>query len=186
MNWLDIVLVIVFALSILGGLVKGFAKVGIGFIAALLGLLCGLWFYGTAGSFLLPYVSHKGIANFVGFLLVFCGIILLGALVSKLLGLLFKWAGLTWLDRLLGGVFGVLRALVIAIALVVALLAFSAKPPPRSLVESRIAPYVIDAAHICAALAPREVKDGVRESYERVKEAWSQALEKGTRRPDVI
>jgi membrane protein required for colicin V production len=133
-NWLDIVLILVFGLSIAGGVVKGFAKVGIGFLATILALLCGLWFYGAAGSFLLPYVSHKGIANFAGFLMVFLVVVLLGALTGKLLALLFKWTGLTWLDRLLGGAFGILRGLVFAIALVVALLAFSPNRPPRSVV----------------------------------------------------
>jgi membrane protein required for colicin V production len=177
-NWLDIVLVLILSLSVFGGLVNGFAKVGIGLIATVLGLFCGLWFYGTAGSFLLPYVSHKGIANFIGFVLVFFGILLMGALASKLIGLLFRWTGLTWLDRLLGGAFGVLRGVVIGVALVLALMAFSPEPPPRSVVESHVAPYVIDAANICTGFAPREVKDGVRTSYERIKQAWSEVLKK--------
>lgn len=182
MNWLDIVLAAVFALSILGGLVKGFAKVGIGFIATILALVCGLWFYGTAGYYFLPYVSHKGIANFLGFLVVFFLVVLAGALAGMLLGLLFKWAGLTWLDRLLGGAFGVLRGFVFAIALVLALLAFTPEPPPRSVVESKVAPYIVDAARICAAAAPHEVKEGVRSSCEKVKEIWSKMLKQAPRK----
>lgn len=181
MNWLDILLILIFAASVVGGLVKGFAKVGIGFAATVVALLAGLWFYGTAAALFLPYVSHKGIANFLGFLLIFGAIVLIGAIVGKLLDLLFKFAGLTWLDRLLGGVFGVLRGMVFAIAVVLALLAFSPKPPPRSVVDSRFAPYVIDAAHICAAIAPHEVSEGVRESYEKVRDAWERAIDKGVR-----
>lgn len=179
MNWLDIVLAIVFALSVLGGLAKGFARVGIGFLAALLGLFCGLWFYGAAGYYFLPYVSHKGIANFIGFLLVFFTFVVLGALTGKLLGLLFKWVGLSWLDRLLGAAFGALRGLVFAIALVLALMAFAPEPPPRSVVESRAAPYLIGAAEMCASLAPHEVREGVRASYDRVREIWEDLLRKG-------
>lgn len=178
MNWLDFVLLLILGISVVGGIAKGFAKLVIGLLAAVAGFLCGLWFYGWAGGFLLPYVSHKGIANFIGFLLIFLGVLLLGALTGKLLGLLLKWAGLSWLDRLMGGVFGLLRGLVFAIALALALMAFSPNPPPRSVVDSRIAPYVIDAAHICANLAPREVKDGVMRSYEKIKEAWAEMLRK--------
>ncbi len=178
MNWLDFVLLLILGLSAVGGLAKGFARLVIGFLAAVAGFLCGLWFYGSAGRFLLPYVSHRGVANFIGFFLIFLGVVLLGALVGKLLGLLLKWAGLSWLDRLMGGVFGLLRGLVFAVALVLALLAFTPNPPPRSVVNSRIAPYVIDAAHICANLAPREVRDGARQSYEKVKEAWAEMIRK--------
>ena len=35
--------------------------------------------------------------------------------------MLLKWVGLSWLDRLLGGVFGLVRGLVFAIAVVLAL-----------------------------------------------------------------
>ena len=178
MNWLDIVLIVIFAVSVVSGVAKGFARQVIGLAAAVAGFLCGLWFYGSAGSFLLPYVSHKGIANFLGFVLIFVAFLILGALVGKLLSVLLKWVGLSWLDRLLGGVFGLVRGLIIAIALVLALLAFWPPPPPRALVGSRVAPYVIDAAHACAYLAPRDVREGVQDSYAKVKEAWGQFLEK--------
>lgn len=176
MNWLDIVLLILVAASTAGGLLKGFTRLVIGLAAALIGLFCALWFYGAAGSLLEPYVSHKAIASFIGFLLVFTGTILAGAVLGKLLGLLLKWAGLSWLDRLAGGAFGLIRGAVIGIALVLALMAFSPKPPPRAVVRSRLAPYFIDAAHICAALAPREVREAVEESYSKIRDAWDQLL----------
>jgi len=180
-NWLDLVLALIFALSVAGGVLKGFARMMVGLLATIVAVLCAMWFYGAAGYYLLPYVSHKGIANFLGFLAIFLGIILLGALTGKLLSVMFKWAGLSWLDRLLGGVFGIVRALVVAVGLVLALMAFSPDKPPKSVVESRFAVYVVDAAHVGAAIAPREVKEGVRESYEKVKDVWSQLLEKGRR-----
>jgi membrane protein required for colicin V production len=176
-NWLDIVLVAVLALSVLGGAAAGFAKVGIGFAAAVAGFFCGLWFYGAAGSFFLPYVSHKGIAGFLGFAIA-------GAILGKLLGTLFKWTGLSWLDRILGAAFGLVRGLVIAVAIVVALMAFAPTRPPQSVVNSRFAPYVAGVAQMCASLAPREVKDGVYESYERLKKVWSETVDKGHRKPD--
>jgi len=92
---------------------------------------------------------------------------------------LLKWAGLGWLDRVLGGAFGLLRGVLIGIGLVLALLAFAAKPPPPSVVESRLAPYMIDAARVLAVIAPRELRDGFEASYERAKKIWSDAVQKG-------
>jgi hypothetical protein len=40
---------------------------------------------------------------------------------------------------------------------------------------------VIDAARVCAAVAPHELKDGFRKSYEQVKTIWGNALKKGIR-----
>ena len=182
MNWLDIVLLLIFCLSIAGGFAKGFAKLLVGLMAAILGLLCGLWFYGAAGAYLLPYVSHKGVANFLGFLLIYFAVVLAGAVVGKLLSMALKWVGLSWFDRLLGGVFGLVRGLVFAIAIVLALMAFSPQPPPTSVVRSRLAPYVIGAANICSYMAPNEVREGVRQSYDKIREAWREMLDKTNRR----
>ncbi len=105
---------------------------------------------------------------------------ILGGLLGRLLAMLFKWVGLSWLDRLLGGVFGLVRGALVAAVVVMALLAFAPAPPPRSVVGSRIAPYAMDAARVMAALAPRELRDGVRQGYEKVKQIWSDTLKKGT------
>jgi membrane protein required for colicin V production len=178
-NWLDIVLVIILGCSVVAGFRKGFARVGVGLAATLIGLILGLWFYGAAGAFLLPYVSYRGLASFAGFCLVFGAVLLAGSLVGWLLAKLLKWAGLGWLDRLMGAVFGVLRALLIGIGLVLALLAFAPQPPPRSVVESRLAPYVIEAARMLVVIAPRELRDGFQSGYDHVKKAWSDAIQKG-------
>ena len=178
MNWLDVVLTAIVVLSAAAGLIKGLARTLVGLAACVIGLLCGLWFYGPAGAFLIPYVSSRGIANFIGFFLVFFGTMILGGLLGRVLALLFKWAGLGWLDRLLGAAFGLARGALIAAVIVMALLAFSPAPPPRLVVHSRVAPYVMDAARLMAAAAPREVRDGVRRGYEKVKQVWSDTLKK--------
>jgi membrane protein required for colicin V production len=182
MNWLDIVLVLLVLISLISALKKGFSREVVGLIAAIVGLLCGLWFYGSVGGFLRPYVSSPAIANFCGFFLVFCGILILGAIVGALLSKLLKVAGLSWFDRVLGASFGLVRGLLLAIALVLAIVAFTpGEKPPRSVIRSRLAPYLIDASHVVANLAPRELREGFKKHYDRVKSIWDDAMKKGVR-----
>ena len=47
--------------------------------------------------------------------------------------------------------------------------------------NSRIAPYVVEASRMFAGVAPHELKEGFRRTYEQVKSAWGDALEKGMR-----
>jgi hypothetical protein len=62
-------------------------------------------------------------------------------------------------------------------------MAFSrGEKPPETVVNSRLAPYVVDAARMFAAMAPHELKEGFRRTYAQVKAAWSDALEKGIRK----
>ncbi len=118
-------------------------------------------------------------------LAVFIACLVAGALLSKALATLFRWVGLGWLDRLAGAGFGFLRGTVVAIAVVLAVVAFAPRKPPKSVVRSYYAPYLIEAANVCVAMAPREVKDGFYESYAKVKDLWADAVKKRQRLPEA-
>ena len=108
MNWLDAVLLLLLAWSMVTAFRKGFTREIIGVISVIVGILAGVWFYGSAARILLPYVSSRAAANFGGFLAVFCGVLLLGALVSYLVRKFLRLTGLSFFDRLLGAGFGLL------------------------------------------------------------------------------
>ncbi|HYL78749.1 MAG TPA: CvpA family protein, partial [Bryobacteraceae bacterium] len=110
----------------------------------------------------------------VGFFVIFLGMVLLGAIVGRLVAKFFKWVGLSWFDRLLGAAFGLLRGVVIAIALVTVLLAFAPSPPPHSVTDSKVMPYVIDASNVLTDITPREVREAFSDTREKVKRAWAE------------
>ena len=182
MNWLDFVLALILLASGVAGLRRGFSRQIIGFISVVLALVLGLWFYGVAGAYLLPYASSRTMANAGGFAGVFCGVLLMGVLVSFVVDKFLKVAGLSIVDHLLGAGFGLLRGLLYAIVIIMGVMAFSrGDKPPEAIVNSRMAPYVVDAARMVAAMAPHDLKEGFRRTYAQVKAAWSAALEKGIR-----
>jgi membrane protein required for colicin V production len=180
-NWLDWLLLAILALSTVAGLYRGFMRIGVSFAATVAALVAGLWFYGTVGAYVQDYVSHRMIANAIGFVVVFFAVQIAGSLLGYLLSKLFQVAGLSWLDRLMGGGLGLVRGAVLGAIVVLALMAFSHKPPPRSVVDSQVAPYVVEASQVMVAMAPREVKDGFQRSYSEVKKLWKQFLDSGVR-----
>ena len=188
MNWLDWVLLLLLAFSIILSFRKGFSRELIELISVIVALFCGLWFYGSAGAFLEPYVSSKGIAHFCGFLIVFIGVLIAGGLIGMLFSRLVKAAGLTFFDRVLGAGFGAVRGLLMSVALIVAIVAFTPSTgdaAPNAVVHSRLAPYVIDTAHLFASIAPRELKDSFRKHYGQVKSIWQDTIKNGVHRlPD--
>jgi membrane protein required for colicin V production len=173
MNWLDYVLIAILLISALMSMRKGFSREIIGLAAALLALVLGMWFYGLAGSWLIPYVSSPRIANLAGFLLVILAVMLLGWLLGWIVSRFLRTIGLSFFDRLLGAVFGLLRGLVIAIALLTAYMAFGpevdSKMVSESLLHSRTAPYILDASRAFVAIAPMELKAGFLRQYALVK-----------------
>ena len=139
MNWLDLVLIGILAISIVASFAKGFTREVIGLVAAVAALLCGAWFYRMAGEIVRPWVGSREAANLCGFLLIVAAVIVLGLIVSWLVGAMIKAVRLSWLDRLLGAAFGVARGVVVCVAVITAIVAFTpgldARTPPPSVVR---------------------------------------------------
>jgi membrane protein required for colicin V production len=188
MTWLDVALVIILLGSVASAFSKGFVRESIGLAAAFIGLLCGAWFYRMPGDILRPYLASREAANLVGFLLIFVGVIFLGWLIGKLVGMAVKVVGLSWLDRLLGAAFGAARGIIVCVALITAIVAFApgsdARTPPQSVVNSRLAPYLLDAANVLTMATPKELRDEFALRYEQIKRIWDDAIKHGLRRPE--
>ena len=71
--------------------------------------------------------SHE-IALGLGFLVLFLGTLMVGALVGVVARKLIKTAGIQWFDRFLGGVFGLVRGVLVDAILLMAMMAFAIKP----------------------------------------------------------
>ncbi|MGA3259570.1 MAG: CvpA family protein [Bryobacteraceae bacterium] len=176
MNWLDVVLALILAASVVAAFRRGLTREVIGLVSVVLGFVLGLWFYGWAGGFLEPHLKSRQAANFAGFILVFCGVLLVGALVGFVVGKFLRVTGLSFFDHLLGAGFGVLRAALISVVLVSGLMAFShGDTPPAAVENSRLAPYLVGAANLAADMAPHEFKEGFRKAYGQVKQTWATA-----------
>ena len=180
MNWLDILLLLILGVSVLTSFRKGLSREVIGLVSVVAALLIAIWFYGTAAGLVSPYLSSPALAHFVGFAIVFAAVLLLGGVVSFVVGRFLRVTGLSFFDHLLGAVFGLVRGVLIGVALVMAIMAFSTSGgAPPSVVHSRVAPYVIDSAHLVSRMAPHEVREGFLKTYAEVKSAWGKTFENG-------
>lgn len=180
MNWLDVLLLLILVVSVMSSFRKGLVREVLHLAAVVLGILLGAWFYGTVAEYLKPHVSSERVANFSGFLIIFCGVLLLGAIVSGIVGKFVRVTGLSFFDHLLGAGFGALRGVLVAVALLMGVMAFSKDgKPPQSVEESRLAPYISQASNVFADMAPHQLKEGFRKTYAQAEETWSRTLNKG-------
>ncbi|HYK59036.1 MAG TPA: CvpA family protein [Bryobacteraceae bacterium] len=177
MTFLDLLLGLVILSSIITGFMGGFARVGVGFCAVIAGLLFGFWFYGIPGGWINSYFHAETASNLLGFLLIFVLFMALGSVVGFALSRLFKWTGLSFLDHFLGAGFGLVRGGLVAIALVSVLLAFSPRPLPGWIVNSRLLPYVAGAADVAATLAPNSVKQAYRDTLAEIRKLWEEQIQ---------
>jgi membrane protein required for colicin V production len=176
MSLLDVIILAVIGISIGTGFRAGFARVGMGLLAAALGVVFGFWFYGTPAAWVRIYIHSATVANLIGFILVFWTFLLAGALAGKIFSKLFKWTGLSWLDRLMGAAFGLVRGALITVALVAVLMAFTPKPMPNWMVDSKLLPYATGASGALASLAPNAIKEAFRESLREIRTIWDEQI----------
>jgi membrane protein required for colicin V production len=172
-NWFDLVLGVIVMMSIFAGLRAGFARVVVGLVAAIVGLLAGFWCYRLVAVKLTPWVRTPTIANILGFLAIFVVVLILGSLISALLSRIFKWIGLSWFNHLLGGAAGLARGAVIIAAVADAVVAFSPSPPPTFLNDSKLLPYTAQLSSWLADIAPRELKDAFDEQMQTIRRFWN-------------
>jgi membrane protein required for colicin V production len=178
MNWLDVILLLIVAVSILTSFRKGLSREVIGFASVFVGLILGLWFYGTAAIYLQPYLNSRTAANLAGFFLVFTLVFLAGAVVRIIVGKFLRVTRLSIVDHLLGAAFGAARGVLIAVALITGVMAFAKDGrPPAAVDQSRLAPYVSEGARLFVAMAPHELKEGFRRTYAEARSAWNSALQ---------
>jgi membrane protein required for colicin V production len=180
-NWLDWTIIAFFAFALIGGFRDGFVRLVIGMAALAAGFIFAAWFYGLAADSLLPWVTARPLANLLGFALILCGTIAAGCLLSSLIARLFKLAGLSFVDRALGGAFALVRAAFILAVITMALMAFAPKWMPRAVRGSTIAPYMIEGADVLTAATPFELKRGFAEALDEV-----QGMMKGLRPKKLI
>jgi len=120
MTWLDIAVVGVLAVSVAGGIWRGFIREVISLAGWVLAFLAANAVAGPLGDALPTSISSPEVRVLAAFLIVFIFTLSLATLAGMLFSKLLKAAGLGGLDRTLGGMFGLARGVVILLALTVA------------------------------------------------------------------
>src|SRR5271166_5091616 len=137
-NWLDCILAAIVVASVVTAILKGFVQELITLAGVLIGLVVAVIGYTRAAPWFEDLTKSHEIALGLGFLVLFIGTLLAGALVGVVARKLIKSAGIQWFDRFLGGLFGLVRGVSVDAILLMAMLAFAIKPD--AVQQSALAP----------------------------------------------
>jgi membrane protein required for colicin V production len=182
MNWLDIVIGAVVVISFAGAWWNGLSREVIRLVALFLGIAGGMWWYDELAAWQ-TYIENERLAAFTAFAAIVLGSLLAGAMVAWALGKILHWTGLRWFDRLLGGAFGLVRGLMIATAIVLAVIAFHPTRESTAVVaDSRLAPVVFHGARAAAAIAPAKLKLEFSEGFQKVRGIWTETKDAAVRK----
>ena len=161
MNALDWIIVVLVFFSILLAAAQGFFFEVFSLAGAVGGFLLAAWGYEQLAGWFLPYVKSPAFADLAGFLTIFFVVVLLGGAAARLARWAMREAGLRWVDRLLGGAFGLVRGIIISTVAIMAITAFAPESP--ELATSELAGYFQVAGRGASWLAPSAVRQRFRD-----------------------
>ena len=172
-NWLDWILAGIVVISMVAAMLKGFIRELISLASVVLGLVVAALGYTRAALWFDDLTKSHEIALGLGFLTLFLATLLAGALVSLLAQKLIKTAGVQWFDRFLGGIFGLVRGVLVDSILLLVMVAFAIKV--ESVRQSSLAPYVTTGTRVVALVMPESLKAQFGLGFEKFRQALIQS-----------
>lgn len=113
----DYVLLVLIALSAFVGLWRGFVKEAFSLITWIAAISLAIMFREYPAQLLEPYVANEMVSLALGGFIIFILTMLIGGTIAKVLKNIINKSNLGFVNRIMGLVFGVLRALVIIVGL---------------------------------------------------------------------
>ncbi len=155
MTVLDWSVIGVLALSILLAYARGFTRELIALLAWVLGFFAALAFSPLVGAWLPEFGGSPVVRYIVAFVAIMILSIVLGALVAWPLSTVIRKSGLGFVDRFLGGIFGIARGVVLVLAFVL-IAGLTSLPRHDWWQNAALAPVLVAAALSCAPWLPAE------------------------------
>jgi membrane protein required for colicin V production len=170
-TFLDFIFALIILVSTGFALTKGLVKEIASIVALIAGFILAVIYYPDVARSLSAFSRTDAVANLLGFIIIFLGCILIGAAIAYVVNRFLKAASLKWFDRVLGGIFGLLRGWAISSVLVIAILSFPVSENVMS--KSILAPYLLAGARAGVLVVPQSLKDQFYEQYRKVIKTWN-------------
>jgi membrane protein required for colicin V production len=171
MHWLDFVLILVLGVGGLLGLRSGLlwqvARIVI-FAAA---VYCCIQYHDIPVAWIKD--NFTGLTPvttaLVAYIVTFLGVCLAGFLITFFLESLLRAAHLKLIDRLLGGVFGVLKAALLCGGVLTGIVLYGPPQSKEVIADSTLAPQMLEGMRYVLALVPEKVKEELSHSIQEIK-----------------
>lgn len=170
LSWIDIGIIVIFFVSIVISIFRGFVKEAISLISWILAIWLAITFSGQVASFL-PASIDEATFNLgtnelevsklrvgIAFILIVVASLIIGALVNYILGKITHTSVLRGIDRMLGAFFGLARGAIVVVlfVLVAALTSFPHTDNWQS--SQLLPPFELTARNVVEFLPPEYSK----------------------------
>jgi membrane protein required for colicin V production len=174
MHWLDITLLVVLGIGALLGARTGLLWQIARIVTFGVAIYVCLYYHDYAAGLIAPYLTEGApptVATVAGYVVTFLGVYLTLYGITLLLEKALKAAKLKALDRLLGAGLGMLKAGLLAGAVLMGVAVFATPKTDEVLAESRLAMVFLQVMRGVIVAVPQDYKDQLTAALERIKQA---------------
>jgi membrane protein required for colicin V production len=156
MSVADWVIVAVIVVTVIHAATEGFFHQAFGLGGLVVGYILAAWQYHRVADRFAPYVNSPWLADILGYLIIFLGVLILAGIAGRITRWAMKEAGLSFFDRVLGGALGLLKGSLIVAIVLMGMTAFT--PTSKWLQGSQLAPYFLVAGRAAIWVAPSNLR----------------------------
>ena len=167
MHWFDISLTIALILSGAWSFFRGLTRELLSLLGLAAAAMLSVRGYPYGANVLAPFITLPWVRQAVSFALIFLAVMVVAKVCSRLLHRVIHTVGLSLLDRLLGGLLGLTKVVLVASVLLMMASKFSLPVTAQLAAESTLAPLLFRSA---AFLAPfiEQYSDDVQQLYKQI------------------
>jgi len=173
MNPFDMVIIVVAGYCIIRGIFRGLIRE----VSSIIGLAAGFYvaysYHDAVAPFFSKWITEPAYLKMTSFILLFCSVFLVIALAGILIRFLIKLVLLGVVDRVLGGIFGALKAVLIVSFAYILLITFLPAGGVTVVGESKLAPQINMIARELIRVVPGDVRDSYQQKLSDLKKDWS-------------
>lgn len=174
MNPFDITIIVIICFCVVRGAFRGIIKEASSIVGVIIGLYIALTYY-PALSGMLDKIGDifpsPAYINIFSFLIIFGAVFALISALGILIKYLLKVVFLSWLDKLCGAFFGLVKGFMIVSVLMLPLTAFLDKGAPI-INESLLCPYVSSVSETMSRFASKDLRHEFSSKIEVARKSW--------------
>jgi membrane protein required for colicin V production len=164
-HWFDIGLTIALIFSGVWGCLRGLVRALLSLIGLAAASILAIRGYPDLAQRLAPLIATPWVQQAVGFALIFLAVMAVAMVCGALLRFALHAAGLSLLDRLLGGLFGLAKVILVVSVLLIMANKFFPSVQAQLEADSTLAPFLFRSATFLAAFL--EKHDAVIQELQR-------------------
>jgi membrane protein required for colicin V production len=170
-NALDIITALIVGFCLIRGIFRGLIKEITSILGVFIGFYAAYIYYPILARWLSDLIANRSYLHILSFFLIFVTVLLAVGFVGMILRHLLKAAALGWADRILGGTFAMVKAVLIVSVLLIALTTFLPENAPV-IKNSLLAPRVSAISEKLVAVVPGEMKERFRNNIRALRISW--------------